>query len=436
MSLLKTITMLAPHHKALTTELEQMDDLASTLVGVEADVSRLRTTLINEEIELPRLRANLIKEFREQISSQMSVGSKLREKLGGPSSLTSDEDKMKSYPEWASALAKLEQRKDEQPVLARDLELVSRDADDLRMRIARRDQIFSDLDAMYKLVFEGRTPEAPDEDLLEWQLRSAEKHVAHMGMADIPETLLLHLDAAIAPARELEKKLRSVKENVETNKDVSLLLSDVQYRNVAISRFLAPIVQSHVEIINKYLRQRFTTEASTVFNTTSENLLRDSPLTFMEIPRIDMLRTYGVGGNFTYTHNYPSPGSTSTAGGKEGIKEAKLDYQLPSNGTIGHLTKFADAALRTLRALEYEHTRARERVTRVQNEVIQAKSAVTTLTLQLHSLRRRLFERIAEQAAGINLDNAPREAAAEALVGLSLEPRAVPDELPPQYGVA
>jgi len=94
----------------------------------------------------------------------------------------------------------------------------------------------------------------------------------------------------------------------------------------------------------------------------------------------------------------------------------RLESQMPLRDSPALMQRASNTAVRALRELEFEHQRAGAQALKLQSDLAEATSEVKTLRLQLHALRRQIFERVLKE----NTPEAP--------------PAAVPAETPAQSG--
>ncbi|KAH7101529.1 hypothetical protein BKA62DRAFT_770544 [Auriculariales sp. MPI-PUGE-AT-0066] len=375
MALTRTVLAIAPQHDQLTTELALLDSLVPELSLAEAEIEKLRTRAIDEELRIAAARRKLQREWRASVADQTAITTNRVQKLEIVQKIAPtpkpDETLLRGHPEYITSLGELTVQEEAIGSIRREVAASTDRAELLRVRVSSRDQIFTDLDKLYKLVFDGPTPDFPEDDVLEWQLARAESHQNRFTeLRESHRIMRSHLETALNLARKLDAHYRVAVRCCEDGQHLMASLMSSNESNsvelagaVGICRYLVGEIESHVRAANDYGK--------------ANSGRSDSP-TLLSLPPIEV---------------------------PTGIKNGKLiDYngvriesQIPLKDSPIYMQRAADTALRALRELEFVHERASSQALHIRADLAGATSEVRTLKLQLHALRRTIFERIVEE---------------------------------------
>ncbi|KZV98337.1 hypothetical protein EXIGLDRAFT_832264 [Exidia glandulosa HHB12029] len=173
MSLSYNVSVLAREHARVLDELAQLEYAPSSLESAKTYVKDLKALVVDAEKELKAAKKAEDKEGVEAHDVKQSLFRKLSYRAVGKGAVW-DAKASKEEREYLDAHEKRLKAEDHLKALKSTLREAEQSVDQLVSEVARRDALLREQQHMYSRVFDGPTPEAPQDDHLEWAVRRNE----------------------------------------------------------------------------------------------------------------------------------------------------------------------------------------------------------------------------------------------------------------------
>ncbi|KAH7101389.1 hypothetical protein BKA62DRAFT_703637 [Auriculariales sp. MPI-PUGE-AT-0066] len=404
-SIMHNVAILADEHHALTRELDALDLLSGELPGLESQLAIIKMQVEDHEKTVFRGRSKLHKDWRQREVELKSSTSSMRGLLSSKSRDRDDTQYKAEHAVYQDALQRWNYEEEELVALRRNQADLTRRVIEARDRIEPRERLHEHLDHMYSILFDGVTPENPEDDRLEWEVKCAvHDHTRLSGLLD--------------PTIQVEKTLReALSLLVEVERYMTLAAEVGQLiekwfqtggRGPNYDRVFAALGLSK-RFMDKYLP--LIDRANVHLSAAREDAVRPRKL---ETPPITLIPTFPSG------HELELDGH-------------KVFAHIP-RGTLNEedvqptIQRSVDSVRLALEVLTLECESAQRRLDRLNADIRKAYDGLRTTKLALHAMRRAMFVKLAAQAQARSDTSEPSNPAQ--LVHMP-EPVSASEELPP-----
>ncbi|KZV98336.1 hypothetical protein EXIGLDRAFT_763640 [Exidia glandulosa HHB12029] len=173
MSLSYSVSLLAQEHARLLQQLAQLEYAPSSLASANNHLKDVKSLVSDAEQKFKTAKKAEDKEGGEAYSAKHSVFRKFSYRAVGKAA-SWDAKATKEEREWLEAYEKRVKAEDSLKAAQRKLLEAEQNVFRLGAEVGRRDVLLHNERQMYSRVFDGPTPEAPQDDQLEWAVRRCE----------------------------------------------------------------------------------------------------------------------------------------------------------------------------------------------------------------------------------------------------------------------
>ncbi|KZV81877.1 hypothetical protein EXIGLDRAFT_779210 [Exidia glandulosa HHB12029] len=193
MSLLHNISALAQEHTRILDALAPLEHVPRSLETAKSYINDLKASIAKAEEDLIAAKDAESKEGIETYDLQHSVFRKLGHRAVGKGAEW-DAKASKEEREYQEAHERRVKAQNEVSTLKTTLREAKQNVELLSATVARRDDLLREQLRVYSRVFDGPTPEIPQDDQLEWAVRRAEEeNNVHQAALDLENQTLSKL---------------------------------------------------------------------------------------------------------------------------------------------------------------------------------------------------------------------------------------------------